>query len=114
MELLITSAGFGLFIVCPRMAAMMHIIDKNTNSSLFLTVLLGIVFSIPIMLFMVFIFSKFGVWGALALCVATDLGAALVMKEISLTAGLDTLIIALFVIIGVKLAPIISGFVLGK
>ncbi len=114
MELLITSAGFGLFIVCPRMAAMMNIIDKNTNSSMVWTVLLGILFSIPILLLMVIVFNKFGIWGALALCVATDLGAALIMKEISITAGLETLIVAIFVIIGVKVAPFISGLLIGK
>ncbi|MEA1883610.1 MAG: hypothetical protein U9N62_03710 [Thermotogota bacterium] len=114
MELLITSAGFGLFIVCPRMAAMMHIIHKNTNTSMFLTVLLGILFSIPIMLLMVAVFNKFGVWGALILCVATDFGAAFIMKEISIKAGVETFIVALFVIIGVKLAPLISGLFLKK
>jgi hypothetical protein len=110
MELFITSCGFGLFIVCPRMAAMMHIISKNTSVSMLQTVLLGILFSVPIMLLMVFVFSKFGIWGALALCVLTDLGAALFMKEISVKAGIETIIVALFVILGVKLAPMISGF----
>ena len=114
MELLVTSAGFGLFIVCPRMAAMMHIIHKNTDSSMMLTVLLGMLFSIPIMLLMVFVFNKFGVWGALVLCVATDFGAALIMKDISVKAGLETLIVALFVILGVKIAPLISGLLIRK
>jgi len=40
----------------------------------------------------------------------TDVGAALFMKEISLKAGIETFIIALFVIIGVKVASIISGW----
>jgi hypothetical protein len=38
----------------------------------------------------------------------TDVGAALVMREISLKAGLETFIIALFVIAGVKVASTIS------
>ena len=37
----------------------------------------------------------------------TDLGAALVMKQISFKAGLETLIIALFLTLGVKVASII-------
>ena len=36
------------------------------------------------------------------------------MKEISFKAGIETLIIAIFVIIGVKIAPLISGLFHGK
>ena len=108
-ELLIASLSFGLFVVCPRMAGMMHIINKHSNVSMLITVLLGVVVSIPILLLMVLVFSKFGVWGALSICVLTDLGAAFFMKEISMKAGFETLIIAVFVIIGVKVAPLISN-----
>ena len=31
----------------------------------------------------VLIFANFGLWGALAFCILTDLGAAFIMKEIS-------------------------------
>lgn len=107
-ELLIASVSFGLFVVCPRMAGMMHIINKHANVSILITVLLGVIISIPILLLMVLVFSKFGIWGALCICVLTDLGAAFFMKEISMKAGLETFIIAVFVIAGVKFAPIIS------
>ncbi len=110
-ELLISSLAFGLFVVCPRMAGMTHILRNHTNSPLVVTVILGIVISIPLLLVMVFVFSKLGVWGALFVCVLTDLGAALLMKEISITAGVETFIIAFFVIIGVKIAPMISGHI---
>jgi len=109
-ELLIAGVSFGLFVVCPRMAGMMHIINKHANVSILITVLMGVLISVPILLLMVFVFSKFGVWGALSICVLTDLGAAFFMKEISMKAGLETFIIAVFVIIGVKVAPFISKF----
>lgn len=108
-ELVFASLSFGLFVVCPRMAGMMHIINKHSSVSMLVTVLLGAAVSVPILLLMVFVFSKFGVIGALAVCVCTDLGAALIMRDISLKAGLETFIIALFVIIGVKTAPLISN-----
>ncbi|MBF9016518.1 MULTISPECIES: hypothetical protein [unclassified Oceanispirochaeta] len=111
-ELLIAGVSFGLFVVCPRMAGMMHIINKHTNVSMLITVLLGIGVSIPILFLMVFVFSKFGVWGALSICVLTDLGAALFMKEISMKAGFETFIIAVFVIIGVKTAPLLSKLII--
>ncbi|MDC7127009.1 MAG: hypothetical protein PQJ46_15660 [Spirochaetales bacterium] len=108
-ELIISAAAFGLFVVCPRMAGMTHILKNYSSAPMIVTVLLGIVISIPLLLLMVFVFSKFGVWGALAVCVLTDLGAAFLMKEISFKAGLETFIIAVFVIIGVKIAPLISS-----
>jgi hypothetical protein len=108
-NMLIPSLGLALFIVCPRMAAMVYIVAKNSAASLISTALLGSIGAIPLILIMVMIFAKFGLWGALAFCVLTDLGAALVMKQISIRAGIETFIVALFVIIGVKVAPYISN-----
>lgn len=48
---------------------------------------------------------------ALAFAVFTDLLSALVIKEISFKAGVETLIIALFVIVGVRAATYISSFI---
>ena len=59
-----------------------------------------------------YIFAKYGLYGALAFCILTDFASALLMQQISLKAGLETFIIAIFVIIGVKLAPYISNFLL--
>jgi hypothetical protein len=104
-ELMIGSIGLALFIVCPRMAGMVHIIAKHSNVSLVYTALFGSILSIPLVLAIVLIFAKFGLWGALAFCVFTDLGAAFIMKELSIRVGIETFIIAIFVIIGVKVAP---------
>lgn len=90
----------------------MHIIASHSPVSMLSTVLTGALFSIPLLLLMVFIFEHFGVLGALVFCVATDLGAAFVMKDISMKASMETLVIAVFVIIGVKVAPAVSGFLL--
>lgn len=81
-ELLITGLSFGLFVICPRMAGMTHIISKHSSVSMVTTVLLGLAVSVPIILLMVIVFGKFGVFGALTFCVITDLGAAWLMKEI--------------------------------
>ncbi len=113
-ELIISASAFGLFVVCPRMAGMMHILKSYSSAPMLVTVLLGAAFSIPLLLLMVFVFSKFGVLGALCVCVLTDIGAAFLMKEISLRAGLETFIIALFVILGVKIAPLVSTLLVGS
>ena len=108
-ELIIGSLGLALFIICPRMAGMVHIISKHSDVSLIHTALLGSILSIPLVLVIVLVFSRYGVWGALAFCIVTDIGAAFFMTELSVRAGIETFIIALFVIFGVKMAPYITN-----
>lgn len=108
-DLFISSIGLALFIICPRMAGMVHVIAKHSQVSLVYTALLGSIVAIPLVVVMVLVFERFGLWGALAFCILTDLAAAFVMKEISIRAGVETLIIAVFVILGVKVAPSIAN-----
>lgn len=108
-ELLTAGIGLALFIVCPRMAGMVNIVSKYSQTSLVVTALLGTVLSIPLVIAMVLVFARFGIWSALGFCVLTDLVAAYFMKQISPKAGLETLIIAVFVIAGVKVAPYITN-----
>ncbi len=58
-----------------------------------------------------YIFQRYGLVAALAFCAITDFAAAFAMREISMKAGVETLIIALFVLLGVKVASIISRWV---
>ncbi|WP_319475805.1 hypothetical protein [Marispirochaeta aestuarii] len=92
---------------------MIHILKNHSSAPLLITVMAGIIISAPVLLLMIHVFSRFGVWGALSICVLTDIAAAFLMKEISLKAGMETLIIALFVIIGVKIAPLITDSAVG-
>ena len=108
-DLLMSIVGMALFIVCPRMAGMAYIIAKHSHVSLVYTALFGTIVAIPLVVAMVLIFDRFGLWGALSFCVLTDLGAAFVMKEISIKAGIETFVVAIFVIIGVKVAPYITN-----
>lgn len=107
--MLIPAIAFALFIVCPRMAGMLHIICNNSKMPLFKTAFLGSLIAIPLILLMVWIFVQFGVIGALAFCVATDLLAAYLLKSISYKAGFETVIIAIFVFISIEIAPKISN-----
>jgi hypothetical protein len=104
-QLLLTSMGMAFFIVCPRMAAIVHTVAQHSHLSLDVGALLGALLATPLMLLMVVVLDHAGVAGALAFCVATDLLSALLLRELSLRAGLETAIIALFVLLGVKLAP---------
>ena len=70
---------------------------------------LGTVLALPLIILMALIFKEYGLFAALLLCVVTDLMAVVVMKGISFKAGVETLIIALFVVVGVKVAAMVSG-----
>ena len=66
---------------------------------------------IPLVYCYAYVFSCYGLVAALAFAVFTDLLSALVIKEISFKAGIETLIIALFVIACVRAATYISSFI---
>ncbi len=110
-DLVLVSIAFALFIVCPRMAGMAAVISRATNLSLIKIAVFGSLFSIPLTIIMVLVFRRWGLIGALSFCVLTDLGSALLMREINLKAGLETLVVALFVLLGVKVASWISALV---
>lgn len=107
-ENIIASLGFAFFVVCPRMAGMTYVISNYSGASMIYTVLLGIVLSVILLMIMVCVFDKAGIWGALGFCILTDFISALVMKDISPRASIETFIIAIFVVVGVKLTPYIS------
>ncbi len=102
--------AFALFIVCPRMAGMTNVITSATQTNIVSVAVVGTLLSLPLVIAMVLIFRQYGLAAALGFAVLTDVGAALFMRQISLKAGLETFIIALFVIAGVKVASIISSW----
>ncbi len=108
-ELILASLGFSFFVICPRMAGIVHIISRHAQVPVMTTAVLGTLIALPLIMLMVAVFGRWGVTGALIFCVATDLGAALMMGGLSLKAGVETLVVALFVIAGVKVAPLLTS-----
>jgi Fe2+ transport system protein B len=108
-QLLWASIGFSLFIVCPRMAGMANVISKATSSNLVLVSVIGTLIALPLIVAMVLIFRHYGIWAAMAFAVVTDLIAALIMGAISWKASLETFIIAVFVVVGVRVASLITA-----
>ena len=106
---LIPIVAFALFVLCPRMAGMANVIAKYSGVNLAWTVALGTLLAVPLVIGMAFLFAKFGLWAALALAVATDFGAAAFMGAISMKAGIETIVIAAFVIAGVRVSTLISA-----
>jgi uncharacterized membrane protein len=107
-ELLIISTAFSFFVVCPRMAGIVNVIANYTHLSLVKIIFLGVIFSIPLTILMTMIFSKYGISNALIFCVFTDIIASFLMGKINFKSGIETLIIAAFVVAGVKVAAYIS------
>ncbi|MHC1579667.1 MAG: hypothetical protein ACXQTZ_03305 [Candidatus Alkanophagales archaeon] len=109
--LVLASVAFALFVVCPRMAGMVHVIAESARVSTIQASVVGTVLSLPLLVVMTMIFRHYGLIAALGFCVLTDLGAALVMRGVSLRAGLETLIIAAFVVLGVRVATLVSSYI---
>lgn len=108
-QLLVASVGFALLILCPRMAGMANVIARSTDTSLIWVAVIGTLISLPLIVLMVLIFHHYGLVAAMAFAIATDLLAALMMGAISWKASLETVIIAVFVVIGVRVAALISA-----
>jgi len=93
------------------MAGMTNVISNTTHVELVKVVVFGTLFSLPLIIAMTLIFQRYGLIAALVFCVITDFAAAFAMREISMKAGVETIIIALFVILGVRVASVVSGWV---
>lgn len=108
-RLITASTAYAFFIVCPRMAGMTSIIAKATQVNLILVAVIGTLMAFPLIALMVVVFRQWGLWAALSLAVITDLLAALVIGNTGWKAGIETLVIAVFVLAGVKAASFVSG-----
>jgi hypothetical protein len=106
-QLLVASVGFALFILCPRMAGMANVIANSTKVNPVFVSVAGTLISLPLIVIMVILFRQYGLWAAPAFAVFTDALAALVMGAISWKSSMETLVIALFLIAGVKVATLI-------
>ncbi|MCD6455363.1 MAG: hypothetical protein J7K81_01010 [Methanophagales archaeon] len=66
-ELLIASAAFALFILCPRMAGMTKVISDVSDVNLVRVVVVGTVVALPLIIGMALLFQRYGLVAALAL-----------------------------------------------
>lgn len=113
--IIFVSIAFAFFIVCPRMAGMTHVITSHTQTNIYYVSIIGTIISIPLLLVMVSLLKNYGLIAAVGFCVLTDIAAALLMgKVVSPKAGLETFIIAIFLIAGARVAPLISSYLAVK
>ncbi len=105
----IAIGAFGLFIVCPRMAAMTNLIARNFQFSIYWLVIIGTLLSIPLLLIMTWVIRQWGLMAGLGFAILTDFLSALIISPISIKAGVETFIIALFVVAGNRISVWITG-----
>jgi hypothetical protein len=80
------------------------------HTNIYYVTAIGTIIALPLVMAMGLILKQYGLIAALGFCVLTDIGAALIMgRAVSPKAGLETFIIALFVIAGAKVASLISS-----
>jgi len=108
--LLIASSAFGLYVICPRMSAMMVQQAKMKGLNLYAIIVLGALISIPLFVILSRILIRFGVGWAIIFAAVGDFAAAALL--IDPKTGVELAIITVFVYIGIRLAPVISNFIL--
>ena len=109
--LLIASSAFGLYVICPRMSAMMVQQAKVKGLNLYAIIILGALISIPLFVILSRILIKFGIGWAIIFAAVGDFAAAALLGAIDPRTGVELAIITVFVYIGIRLAPVISGLI---
>ncbi len=105
--------AYAFFIVCPRMAAMTNIIARNSELSIYWLAVLGTFLSIPLLLIMCLIIKKWGLMAGLGFAVLTDLFSALIITSVDIKVAVETFIIAIFVVIGNRIAVWVTSHFMG-
>ena len=110
-NLLIASLAFGLYVICPRMSAMIVQQAKVKGLNLYAVIVLGALISIPLFVILSRITIRFGTGWAIIFAAVGDVAAAALLGVIDPRTGVELAIITVFVYIGIRLAPVISGLV---
>ncbi len=100
----VLSLAFAFFVMCPRMAGMCAVISRAGNVNPYLVAILGGLMAVPLVALMVFLTVRFGVGVAIAAAVLTDILSAVATGTFRLRYGIEIVLIALFIWIGVVVA----------
>jgi hypothetical protein len=108
-NLLIASLAFGLYVICPRMSAMIVQQAKLKGLNLYAIIVLGALISIPLFLVLSRITIRFGIGWAILFAAMGDVAAAALLGMIDPKTGVELGIITVFVYLGIRLAPVLSN-----
>jgi len=104
-ELLAMGLAFALYILCPRMTAMIAAQSRVSGVSPYAAVVLGALISAPMFAGLVHVYRTAGLEAAVAAAALADLLAALLLGTLDLRAGLELLVMTAFVYAGIRAAP---------
>ena len=110
---LISSIAFALYVLCPRMTAIIATQSKMKNLNPYTVIFFGCLIAIPLFALMLQSLLRIGVEFAIFVAATADFAAAALLGVIDLKSGVELLIITAFVYAGIKLAPIITGVIFG-
>ena len=100
--------AFSLYITCPRMTAIIASQAKITGVNPMIMITLGSIMGIPFFILLLYALQIYGVEAAVLLAAALDMGAALLVGNLNLRAGIELAIITVFVYVGMRVAPLMA------
>jgi hypothetical protein len=110
-SVLIASLAFGLYVICPRMSAMIVQQAKVKGLNLSAIIVLGALISIPLFVTLSHITIRLGTGWAILFAAAGDVAAAALLGVIEPKTGVEPATITVFVYVGIRVAPAISSLV---
>lgn len=107
--LIVASVAFALYITCPRMTATIATETKISCLNPFLMISLGCLFGIPLFIMLFYILQHFGVEATVLSAAALDVGATRLVGKLDLKAGIELMVITVFVYVGMRVAPLTAN-----
>jgi hypothetical protein len=95
--LLLAALAFGLYVICPRMSALIVQQTKTKGLNIYAVIVLGALVSIPLFLILSGILIGFGIEWAIIFAAVGDLAAVAILGLMDLKSGVELAIITAFV-----------------
>lgn len=91
------------------MTAMIATEIKVSGLNPFLMISLGCILGMPLFIGLFYTLQRFGVGATVLLAAALDVGAALLVGNLNLKAGIELTVITIFVYVVIRVAPLIAN-----
>jgi len=113
LPVFLSSLAFALYVLCPRMSAMLAEQAKLKGLNIHAVIVLGLLFSIPFFFLLLGILERFGMFWAVLFAAIADFAAAALLGVVELKVGVELAVITIFVYAGIKIAPLVTKLLLG-
>ena len=110
--LAVASLAFALYVLCPRMTAMIAQESRIRGIDAHAVIIAGTIISIPPFILLMHVLLRFGIEWAILLAAAADVAAACLLGTLDLRTGVELAVITAFVYLGIKMAPLTASLLL--